>query len=90
MLRRGVAYQGQNDLQKAKHDLEQVLAREPTNKRAQSLLSEVESAIEKEKSSAPEEKKKGRRMVIEEVEGSSDEEEENREPAKQEAVSKGV
>ena len=53
----------------------------------QSLLAEVESAVEKEKSSAAEEKKKGRRMVIEEVEGSSDEEEENREPVKQGAVS---
>ena len=34
LLRRGVAYQGKKDWQNAKNDLENVLKREPGNKRA--------------------------------------------------------
>ncbi|ELU18522.1 hypothetical protein CAPTEDRAFT_219848 [Capitella teleta] len=70
LLRRATAYQGQKEFVKAQTDVRKVLEKEPGNKRAQTLMTEIEKAL-------AEQKVKGRRMVIEEVEGSDDEEEES-------------
>ncbi|KAL4222400.1 Sperm associated antigen 1 [Mactra antiquata] len=65
LLRRGTAYKGLNQFDRAQADIELVLSKESNNKKAQELLEEIEAG-RKEK------KKKGRRMVIEDVDGETE------------------
>ncbi|XP_033761832.1 sperm-associated antigen 1-like isoform X2 [Pecten maximus] len=69
LLRRGSAYKGKKDYEKARADFQQALDLEPANKRAEELLEELSVIKEEKEEEKRKRKEKGRRMVIEEVEG---------------------
>jgi len=69
-LRRGIAYQSLNQLEKALCDFTKVVEVEPKNKRGKELYEKVYKELEKKKAAVA---KKGKRLIIEEIDSNDGE-----------------
>ena len=79
-MRRATAYFNKKRLNDAKNDIELVISKEPSNKKAIELCDEIKKALKKENDENEQVKAKGgKRLTIEETDGDESEEEQEQE-----------